>query len=277
MLLLGHGAGGGVGAPDLLGATTAALDVGRLRGARRAALPGGGPPRPGARCAARHGLAGGRRPLRGELPLLSAAAAPARAWPAAPRRRAGRRACCASRSPCTRRAGRRRTASPSSRAPTVPVLVVQGERDPFGRPEPAPGREVVLLRGDHSLKSDAPGSARRRDGVARDGHPLTGATFAPVRRTRSAGASSISSPRRPALQNTCRSLSARVEHGRQPLALAQGRDAARDVAGGPLGRRHLGHRACFRRTAAASALRSSSPPTGTTRSPGPRPPRRPAS
>ena len=42
-------------------------------------------------------------------------------------------------------------------APTVPVLVVQGERDPFGRPEPAPGREVVLLRGDHSLKSDAPG------------------------------------------------------------------------------------------------------------------------
>jgi predicted alpha/beta-hydrolase family hydrolase len=42
-------------------------------------------------------------------------------------------------------------------APTVPVLVVQGEKDPFGRPEPAPGREVVLLRGDHSLKSDAPG------------------------------------------------------------------------------------------------------------------------
>jgi hypothetical protein len=41
--------------------------------------------------------------------------------------------------------------------PTVPVLVVQGERDPFGRPEPAPGREVVVLRGDHGLKSDAPG------------------------------------------------------------------------------------------------------------------------
>ena len=31
-------------------------------------------------------------------------------------------------------------------APTVPVLVVQGERDPFGRPPAAPGREVVLLR-----------------------------------------------------------------------------------------------------------------------------------
>jgi len=35
----------------------------------------------------------------------------------------------------------------------VPVLVVQGEQDPFGRPEPAAGREVVLLPGDHSLKA----------------------------------------------------------------------------------------------------------------------------
>ncbi len=36
----------------------------------------------------------------------------------------------------------------------VPVLVVQGERDPFGRPEPAAGREVALLPGDHCLKAD---------------------------------------------------------------------------------------------------------------------------
>jgi predicted alpha/beta-hydrolase family hydrolase len=42
-------------------------------------------------------------------------------------------------------------------APAVPVLVVQGDRDRFGRPGPAPGREVVLLRGDHSLRSDLPG------------------------------------------------------------------------------------------------------------------------
>ena len=42
----------------------------------------------------------------------------------------------------------------------VPVLVVQGERDPFGRPEPAPGREVVLLPGDHSLKADLTGLER---------------------------------------------------------------------------------------------------------------------
>lgn len=39
----------------------------------------------------------------------------------------------------------------------VPVLVVQGERDPFGRPGAAPGREVMMLPGDHSLKADLAG------------------------------------------------------------------------------------------------------------------------
>jgi uncharacterized protein len=34
---------------------------------------------------------------------------------------------------------------------------VQGARDPFGRPPPAPGREIVVLEGDHSLKKDLPG------------------------------------------------------------------------------------------------------------------------
>ncbi|QUH04832.1 alpha/beta hydrolase [Saccharopolyspora erythraea] len=35
-----------------------------------------------------------------------------------------------------------------------PVLVVQGERDSFGQPEPSHNREVVLVPGDHSLKAD---------------------------------------------------------------------------------------------------------------------------
>lgn len=39
----------------------------------------------------------------------------------------------------------------------VPTLVVQGESDPFGMPPHAPGRHVVRLRGDHSLSSDMPG------------------------------------------------------------------------------------------------------------------------
>ena len=37
--------------------------------------------------------------------------------------------------------------------PHVPVLVVQGDRDAFGMPEQAPGREVVVIPGaDHALK-----------------------------------------------------------------------------------------------------------------------------
>jgi predicted alpha/beta-hydrolase family hydrolase len=41
----------------------------------------------------------------------------------------------------------------------VPVLVVQGASDRFGRPAPAAGRSVAIVRGDHGLKSDLPGVA----------------------------------------------------------------------------------------------------------------------
>ena len=39
-------------------------------------------------------------------------------------------------------------------AVTVPTLVVQGERDPFGIPPAGPAREVAKVPGDHSLKTD---------------------------------------------------------------------------------------------------------------------------
>ena len=39
-------------------------------------------------------------------------------------------------------------------AVTLPTLVVQGESDPFGMPPPAPNREVVQVAGDHGLKKD---------------------------------------------------------------------------------------------------------------------------
>jgi len=38
-------------------------------------------------------------------------------------------------------------------AVSVPVLVVQGERDPFGLPPPGPNRTVVTIPGSHSLRS----------------------------------------------------------------------------------------------------------------------------
>jgi hypothetical protein len=43
---------------------------------------------------------------------------------------------------------------PELEAVKVPVLVVQGERDPFGIPPPGDSREVVKVAGDHSLKAD---------------------------------------------------------------------------------------------------------------------------
>jgi predicted alpha/beta-hydrolase family hydrolase len=47
--------------------------------------------------------------------------------------------------------------------PTVPVLVVQGDRDAFGMPPPAAGRLVVVIPGaDHSLKK---GTATLADAV----------------------------------------------------------------------------------------------------------------
>jgi predicted alpha/beta-hydrolase family hydrolase len=41
----------------------------------------------------------------------------------------------------------------------VPTLVVQGDRDPFGVPDPASlpsGITLVVVSGDHSLKKDVP-------------------------------------------------------------------------------------------------------------------------
>jgi hypothetical protein len=42
----------------------------------------------------------------------------------------------------------------------VPVLVLQGELDPFGVPPSCPHRELVLLPGGHDLKADLDGLGR---------------------------------------------------------------------------------------------------------------------
>jgi predicted alpha/beta-hydrolase family hydrolase len=43
---------------------------------------------------------------------------------------------------------------PELEAVTAPILIVQGESDPFGMPPAAPAREVVAIKGNHSLRSD---------------------------------------------------------------------------------------------------------------------------
>ncbi|MEY2533795.1 MAG: uncharacterized protein QOF29_1705 [bacterium] len=175
-LVLGHGAGGGVAAPDLVAVTEVAWDAGvsvalveqpyRVAGRRSPAParqldaawtavvgqlvagPLSGPPlivggrSSGARVACRTAAATG---AAGVLCL---------AFPLHPPRRS------ADAPPKTR--------LPELDAVEVPVLVVQGERDPFGMPPAGPHRDVVAVRGDHRLAADRGAvSAAVRDWLAR--------------------------------------------------------------------------------------------------------------
>jgi hypothetical protein len=161
-LVLGHGAGGGVGSRDLVAAAEVAVServtavlveqpyrvagrrspaparqldaawlavVGHLRGGELRGLP----------------LVVGGRSLGARVacrtaPEADAIAVLCFAFPLVPPRRASGK-------------------PPMSRLPelddlSVPVLVVQGERDPFGMPPEGPNRTVAQVPGDHSLRTD---------------------------------------------------------------------------------------------------------------------------
>jgi uncharacterized protein len=161
-LVLGHGAGGGVTARDLVAASTAARAAGysvalveqpyRVAGRRS--------PAPAHQLDAcwtavvEHLLA---RDLRG-LPLVVGG------------RSLGARVACRTAAetgavgvlclafplqPPRRAAGSASTSRlPELDAVTVPTLVVQGERDRFGMPPASSGRTVTRVPGDHGLKTD---------------------------------------------------------------------------------------------------------------------------
>lgn len=158
-LVLGHGAGGGVGAKDLVATAEVASGLGlavalveqpyRVAG-RRAPAPAR--QLDAAWTAVAEHLRGG--PLAG-LPVVAGG------------RSSGARVACrtadavgAAAVLCLafplRTPGRpdRPSRLPELDAVAVPVLVVQGERDPFGVPPEAPGRRVVVVAGDHSLAKD---------------------------------------------------------------------------------------------------------------------------
>lgn len=164
-LVLGHGAGGGVGAPDLLAAQRAALGAGlaaalveqpyRVAGRRSA------PPAPRLDLAwtaivqwlTAHQLNGcslvvGGRSSGARVACRTAQATAAHgvlclAFPLQPPARTGSDRIAPSRRPELEGVG-------------LPVLVVQGRNDRFGMPPGAPGREVVVVEGDHGLKRDLP-------------------------------------------------------------------------------------------------------------------------
>jgi len=157
-LLLGHGAGGGLTAPDLVAATRAAqrvgVDVALVEQPYRVA--GRRAPPPAAQLdAAWLAVADelGRRSFDG-MPLVFGG------------RSSGARVACRTASaggaaavlclafPVHPPGKPEKTRLDELDSVEQPVLVVQGERDPFGRPPPHAHRELVLLPGDHSLKAD---------------------------------------------------------------------------------------------------------------------------
>jgi predicted alpha/beta-hydrolase family hydrolase len=159
-LVLGHGAGGGVGAPDLVAATKAANALGisvalveqpyRVAGRRS---PAPAHQLDTAWTAIVEHLADG--PLH-DLPLITGGrSSGARvACRTAPDLGAIAVLCLAFPVHPPGRPEKSRLAELD--AVSVPTLVVQGENDPFGMPPSAPGRTVVAIPGDHSLKRDVP-------------------------------------------------------------------------------------------------------------------------
>lgn len=158
LLVLGHGAGGSIDAPDLRAVQRAALEEGIAvaRVTQPYRVAGRRAPAPAARLdeawlaalaalRTRRGLARlpvvvGGRSSGARVACRTAAAARARAvvalaFPVHP----------PGRPEVSRLA--------ELELPPVPVLVLQGDRDPFGMPPPAPGRQVVVIAGaDHSLR-----------------------------------------------------------------------------------------------------------------------------
>lgn len=159
LLVLGHGAGGGVDAPDLLAVRDAALALGVAvaRVTQPYRVAGRRAPAPAARLdAAFVAAVGAVRRSRGlTAPELIVGG-----------RSSGARVACRTAAACGAGAvvalafpvhppGKpERTRLGELDCVTVPVLVVQGLRDPFGRPPRRRGRRVVTVRGDHSLGAD---------------------------------------------------------------------------------------------------------------------------
>jgi predicted alpha/beta-hydrolase family hydrolase len=170
---LGHGAGGGVESPDLVAAKEAALELGlgvvlveqpyRVAG-RRSPAPA-------------HQLDTAWISVVGQLRMGELEGLPVICGG----RSSGARVACRTAAevgasavlclafpvhPPGRGDDPTKSRLPELDAVTVPTLVVQGERDPFGIPPDGPNRTVVLVPGTHSLRSKTPIGAAVSDWLA---------------------------------------------------------------------------------------------------------------
>ncbi|KKK06903.1 alpha/beta family hydrolase [Micromonospora sp. HK10] len=163
MLVLGHGAGGDVTAPDLVAVRDALTEAGL--GVIRVTQP--------------YRVAGRRAPApaghldeawRAVLAVLRARHPTVSRWIVGGRSSGARVACRTAREVGAAGVvalafplhppGRPERSRADELATGLPTLVVNGDRDPFGVPAPGPGIEVVRRPGErHDLRGDPPGTA----------------------------------------------------------------------------------------------------------------------
>ena len=164
LLVIGHGAGGSVESADLLAVRdhcrAAGISVARVTQPYRVAGRKAPPTAASLDSAWREVVAGIRavRSLRGRRWIYGGRSSGARvACRAAvdPECRPAAQAVVALAFPLHPPGKPEKSRLTELAAVQVPVLVVQGSADPFGMPEPADGRSVVVLPGDHSLKKSA--------------------------------------------------------------------------------------------------------------------------
>lgn len=158
-LVLGHGAGGGVGARDLVAATDVGLAAGlrvvlveqpyRVAG-RRSQAPA---PQLDAAWIAVVAQLRARRRIAGSLVVGGRSAGARVACRTAADTGAAAVLCLAFPLHPPGRPEKSRLDELDS--VTVPTLVVQGDSDPFGMPPAGPDRTVVRVKGNHSLSGDA--------------------------------------------------------------------------------------------------------------------------
>jgi predicted alpha/beta-hydrolase family hydrolase len=159
-VVLGHGAGGGVDAPDIQAAAKAAGEVGftvalveqpyRVAGRKS--------PAPAKQLdAAWLAVAAHLREHElGGLPLVAGGRSLGARVACRTAREVGALAVLCLAFPVHPPGKPEKSRMEELDAVDVPVLVVQGESDPFGMPKAGPAREVVTVAGNHGLKADLP-------------------------------------------------------------------------------------------------------------------------
>lgn len=166
-VLLGHGAGVGIDTPDLevLAECLPRNDVTVVRFEqpwRRAGRKVAGPP-----ASLDEAFVAGANKLRTRSPLVVGGRSAAARSGARTAKQLGAVGCLALAFPLHPPGKPERSRLEELRRARVPVLVVQGERDPYGRPESFPqDLEVVVVPGaDHSFRVPARGAVTQDDAL----------------------------------------------------------------------------------------------------------------